>query len=95
MLKASGGNGQANYTYVCMVVIHQFNEPIYHYKNYSGNWDAPNDIALVRITDPAQKTSSLDTSSVKLRVYRHISDLRNKNFTIVSNSFNLEQTLGL
>ncbi|WNZ88751.1 trypsin-like serine protease [Streptococcus iniae] len=84
------GNGQANYTYMSDISRTNSMNPFIIYKNYGGNWDAPNDIALVRITDPAQKTSSLDTSSVKLRVYRNISDLRNKNFTIVSNSFNLD-----
>lgn len=44
---------------------------------------------MVKITDPSSETSNINTSQVRLRVYRNLQQLRGKKFTIVSNTINL------
>lgn len=63
--------------------------PFIIYPFYSGAWNRVNDIALVKITDPSSETSNINTSQVRLRVYRNLQQLRGKKFTIVSNTINL------
>lgn len=63
--------------------------PFIVHPRYLGEWNRTNDVALVRITDPTQETSNMNTSQIRLRVYKNLNQLRWKNFTIISNTTNL------
>lgn len=63
--------------------------PFIVYPAYSGIWNTSNDVALVKITDPTSETASMNTSQVRLRIYRNLRQLRGKGFTIFSNAMNL------
>lgn len=56
---------------------------------YFGKGDIAYDIGLVKLTRPSQRTTSLNTNQVRFGVYRKLSSLKGKTFTIISNSLNV------
>lgn len=85
--EAIWGNEVASFNSASYITRTDSHNPFQVYAPYRGNWDAKNDVALIHISDPSRSTRNADTSQVGLRIYRNISKLHNKRFTVVSNLY--------